>query len=600
MKLLLRYLRRYRHLVFLALLLATMDQLFINLNPYIIGTRLIDPFASKARYFREHGLEADYVRGVFSGILMIVVVSTMAWLSKGFQSFTVNKIVRRLGADLYSDVQSHVLCLPYRDFEDQRSGEILSILQRARTDSETFINKFVNVLFVSIIGLGFVVFISFRLSPLLPVLYVTGAVVLSVITNFLSRKIKAIQKGIMAETNALAGSTTESLRNIELLKSLGLIQQEIRRLNKANFRILKNELKKIKNIRSIGFVYSAFIQTLHQVFTFSLLLFVFYDKLTVGQLMMMQLYFYFIFGYLGELNLVIVAYREAEISLTNLQQLLDMPKDTVCRHPEKIGPITHLRFENIRFQHRSAIRPALESISLEIKLGETVAIVGPSGSGKTTLVKLLVGLYSPTSGNIYYNGCMHDRIDYDEMRHQLGLVTQDTQLFSGTIKENLLFLDPAADDDTIGEVLRRTACQNLLDRAPKGVDSVIGEGGLKLSGGERQRLSIARSLVRRSRLIIFDEATSSLDSLTEREITDTIRSITQQKEYITLMIAHRLSTVMFADRIYVLDKGRIVETGNHRSLLEKKGLYNAMWREQTGEWKESVIVPPGKIPVNEQ
>lgn len=588
MKLLLRYLNRYRHLVFLALLLATVDQIFINLNPYIIGIKLIDPFASKARYFRDHGMKATYIHGIVIGILMIAAVSTVAWLTKGFQNFTINKIVRKLGADLYTDIQSHILSLPYRDFEDQRSGEVLSILQRARQDSEIFINKFVNVLFVSIIGLCVVVVISVRLNPLMPVLYITGAVVLSVVTNYLSRKIRAIQKDILTETNALAGSTTESLRNIELLKSLGLIRQEIRRLNKANFGILKNELKKIKDMRSIGFVYSAFIQTLHQCFTFFLLLFVFYDRLTVGQLMMMQLYFYFVFGYLGELNQVIVAYREAEASLNKLQELFDLPQEVITEQPEKIGPIASLRFEEVGFQHASAIRPALEKISFEIGLGETVAIVGPSGSGKTTLVKLLVGLYTPGEGTIYYNERPHDRIDYDEMRHQVGLVTQDTQLFSGSIKENLLFLHPEASEGRLGEVLRQSACQNLLERAPNGVDTLIGEGGLKLSGGERQRLSIARSLIRRSRLLIFDEATSSLDSLTEKEITDTIRSITRQQDYITLMIAHRLSTIMFADRIYVLDKGRIVETGDHQTLLEKRGLYNAMWREQTGEWRDTV------------
>jgi len=172
------------------------------------------------------------------------------------------------------------------------------------------------------------------------------------------------------------------------------------------------------------------------------------------------------------------------------------------------------------------------------------------------------------------------------LRHQLGLVTQDTQLFSGTIKENLLFVNSSATDAEIQMVLDKAACQSILGRANQGLDTVIGEGGLKLSGGERQRLSIARALLRRPTLMIFDEATSSLDSITEEEISKTIRSITAQREHITIMIAHRLSTIMHADRIYVLEKGKIIETGTHESLIEEKGLYYAMWRQQIGERKE--------------
>jgi ATP-binding cassette subfamily B protein len=171
------------------------------------------------------------------------------------------------------------------------------------------------------------------------------------------------------------------------------------------------------------------------------------------------------------------------------------------------------------------------------------------------------------------------------LRNQIGFVTQDTQLFSGSIKENLLFVNPEATDSDLQDVLQKAACQNLLSRAEKGLDTMIGEGGLKLSGGEKQRLSIARALLRKPKLLLFDEATSALDSLTEEEITDTIRDISRQGNQVTILIAHRLSTIMHADRIYVLEKGDVVETGNHEKLLVEKGLYYAMWRQQIGERK---------------
>ncbi|MER3464296.1 MAG: ABC transporter ATP-binding protein, partial [Chitinophagaceae bacterium] len=217
--------------------------------------------------------------------------------------------------------------------------------------------------------------------------------------------------------------------------------------------------------------------------------------------------------------------------------------------------------------------------------GETIAFVGPSGSGKTTLMKLLVGLYRPQEGVIYYNGLDENQINFNDLRNQIGFVTQDTQLFSGTIKENLLFVNPNATESELMDALNKSSCQNLLARAEKGIDTMIGEGGLKLSGGERQRLSIARALVRRPKLLLFDEATSALDSLTEEEITDTIREVSSTENQITILIAHRLSTIMHADRIYVLERGVIVETGTHDKLLDEKGLYYAMWRQQIGERK---------------
>jgi ATP-binding cassette subfamily B protein len=583
MKLLLHYLSRYKGLVFLALLLAVTDQLFINLNPYIFGNFIVDPFANKVAYFRQHGLGSVYFRGIVTGVLMIAGGSTIAWIAKGFQIYTSNVIIRRFGADLYADVQRHTLQLPYVDFEDERSGEILSLLQKARLDIETFITKFMNVLFAGVVALAIVIVIAFRLSPLLPVVYVVAAILLTTVTGYLSRKVKSIQKDILTDTGSLMGSATESLRNMELVKSLGLVGQEIRRLSDTHFRILKNELIKIKKIRSISFFYGAFVQTINQGIMFLLLAFLFYDSLSVGQLVMMQIYFYLVFGTLGDFNNAVISFHEVSASLDSLHTLLRKPVEYRPSRPEKIGPLASLSFDNVLFQYRSATRPALEYISFEAQLGETVAFAGPSGSGKTTLVKLLTGLYPPVEGNICYNGHGHSNIDFDDLRRQIGLVTQEAHLFSGSIRENMLFAYPEATDEMILEALRQASCQQLLSAARNGIETRIGEGGLKLSGGERQRLAIARSLLRRSRLLIFDEATSSLDSLTEREITDTIRQITRRQSYITILIAHRLSTLLFADRIYVMEGGRIVETGAHTELLECKGLYYAMWRQQTGE-----------------
>jgi ATP-binding cassette subfamily B protein len=248
-----------------------------------------------------------------------------------------------------------------------------------------------------------------------------------------------------------------------------------------------------------------------------------------------------------------------------------------------------LSFKNVAFKHNTAAQKAINNISFDVNVGETIAFVGPSGSGKSTLMKLLVGLYRPQEGKILYNNLDETELRFDDLRNQIGFVTQDTNLFSGTIKENLLFVNPSVSEDELMDALNKASCQNLLARAEKGLDTTIGEGGLKLSGGEKQRLSIARALLRKPKLLLFDEATSALDSLTEEEITDTIRSISLEGNQITILIAHRLSTIMHADRIYVLEKGDVVETGTHEALLEEKGLYYAMWRQQIGERKTKVL-----------
>ncbi|WP_343745467.1 ABC transporter ATP-binding protein [Chitinophaga sp.] len=592
MKLLLHYLKKYKWLVVLAMALASINQLFSLLDPMIFGW-IIDRFASHPHTTLKGGdilrPEGQYLSGVLILIGAAVGVAMVSRIAKAFQDYFVNVIVQKFGAQVYTDGLRHSLRLPYQQFEDQRSGETLAILQKVRTDCEKFITAFVNVLFVSLIGVVFVMIYAAMVHWTLPFVYLIGCVLLAVLMSVLSRKIKVIQKTIVKETTALAGSTTESLRNIELVKSLGLTHQEIRRLNSTTIKILMLELKKVRSIRSISFVQGTFVNLMRQSILFLLLFYIYRDYVSIGQLMTLQLYSFFIFGPLQELGNIILNYREAQVSLLNFQGILNTPVEETPAHPVKINHIDDLTFRQVSFKHLTAATKALDKVNFSARVGETIAFVGPSGSGKTTLVKLLVGLYKPNEGHILYNGVDANEADMDDLRHQVGFVTQDTQLFAGTIRENLLFVNPGATDAEIMDALNKAACYSLLARADKGLETVIGEGGIKISGGEKQRLSIARALLRKPRLLVFDEATSALDSITEEEITKTVRQVTASKQHITVMIAHRLSTIMHADRIYVLEKGHIVETGRHDELLEEKGLYYAMWRQQIGERKLETV-----------
>jgi ATP-binding cassette subfamily B protein len=298
-----------------------------------------------------------------------------------------------------------------------------------------------------------------------------------------------------------------------------------------------------------------------------------------------------IFGPLRQLGSFILIYREAEASLQAFDQLMQKPVEKRPDDPVEIGPVESLRFEDVVFRFRTATANAIDGVSFEAKLGDTIAFVGPSGSGKSTLVKLLVGLYAPTSGAIFIDDVPTNSLRYNRVRRQIGFVTQDPQLFSGTIRENLLLVSPDATDEQMMAALDKAAATPILERSGQGLDTRIGEGGAKVSGGERQRISIARALLRQPQLLIFDEATSALDSITEQEITDSVRQISANNQHIVIMIAHRLSTISYADRIYVLEKGSIVETGTHEQLLAQFGLYYAMWRQQSGERDMEEFLP---------
>lgn len=578
MQLLRDYLKKYWKLCVAVLVLAAVNQIFSLLDP-LIFRHIIDQYATN---YDAYTLQ-EFFRGVFKLLLLAVGVAFVSRVAKNFQDYFLNEVTQKIGAELYSNGVKHSLALPFVVFEDQRSGETLGILQKVRTDVEKFIASSINITFVSLIGFIFVTVYAISIYWGIAVVYAATIPVIGGLSYFLTKKVKVIQQEIVRETTALAGSTTESLRNIELVKSLGLVDQEIGRLNTTTQKILALELKKLRYIRSVSFVQGTCINILRTSILLFMLYLIFIGTITFGQFFSLFVYSFFVFGPLQELGNVLNTYREVEVSLKKYMSILDIPTEVVPEHPRKIDRLEKIAFESVTFKYPTGTEPAVSNISFDARLGETIAFVGPSGSGKTSIVKLLAGLYQPKDGHVLYNTIAEDEVDMQSIREQIGFVTQDTQLFAGTIRENLLFVMPKATDEECLDALRKSACDDLLLRGGKGLDTMIGEGGVKVSGGEKQRLSIARALLRKPKLLIFDEATSALDSITEEEITSTIRDVTENSSHITVLIAHRLSTVMHADRIYVLEKGNIIEVGSHEQLLAEKGLYGAMWREQIGE-----------------
>ena len=582
MKLLYAYLKKHKMLLFFALLMAAINICFSLSDSVITGKLMQDCGVGISKY---KGQELNFIKSVGFWLSLSLGAAMISRITKNFQDYFTNIVIQRTGAEMYTDGIKKSLDLPYEEFEDQRSGETLSKLTKVRIDSEKLITLSISLIFQTVIGFIFVIVYVSRIDYRISIIFLITAPIIALISSYLGKKIKIVSRKIVNQTNALAGSTTESLRNIELVKSLGLTYQEEKRLNLNTLKILQLELEKIRFIRSLSFIQGTTVHFLRTCVVFTLYYFLFGNKIIVGDLLTMVFFTFFIFGPLQELGSFIIALNETKVSMENFKDLLNAPKEFRPKNAKHVGSIETLLFSNVSFKHKTAKHPAVEDITFDIKQGETVAFVGPSGAGKTTLVKLLVGLYPPAKGHVKYNSIDSSEIDLLDLRKQLGFVTQDAQLFSGTIRENLLFVKPSATDKELLEVLHKASCDKLLERAEDGLNSTIGEGGIKISGGEKQRLSIARAILRNPNLLIFDEATSALDSITEEEINTTIRNISD-KNRITVLIAHRLSTVMHADKIFVLEQGRIIEQGRHEALLEEKGLYYAMWRQQIGERKK--------------
>ncbi|MEO6173737.1 MAG: ABC transporter ATP-binding protein [Flavobacterium circumlabens] len=578
MKILWKYLKPHRNLVFLSLLLAGIAQLLTLVDPVIFG-KIIDQYATNKSNLPENEL----ISGIVYWLGIALGISVFARLSKAAQDYITRKAVAGFGMSIFNDGLKQTLRLSYQEFEESRSGTTLSVLQKVKTDSERFINSFINVMYSSLIGVGFLIWYSINKNWLLVPVFFIGVVLLGSLTGLVSKRIKGIQKSINRQTDKQAGVITESLRNIELVKSLGLTFAEIKRMNQQTLRIYNLEMQKAKKVSVLSFLQGNMLNLLKQSILFILLWLIFRKVLTTGELIAMQFISTAIFTPLQDLGNMIILYREADASLKTFDRLMNRPIETRPENSVEVDQLESLEFKNVIFKHKTAGYNAIDDISFKISLGNTIAFVGPSGSGKSTLVKLLVGLYIPVEGAIYFNDINSDQIRYNPLRRQIGFVTQDTQLYAGSIKDNLLFVNPAATDEEIDEALRKASATALIAKASHGLHTILGESGMKLSGGEKQRLSIARALLRKPQLLIFDEATSALDSLTEEQITATIREISLSRKRMTILIAHRLSTIMHADTIYVLEKGKISETGTHDELLEKKGLYYSMWRQQVGE-----------------
>ena len=574
MKVLRHYLRLNAKAVVYALVMAAIAQSCLLLDPLIMQ-HVLDRYSHLPRTAEW----SDFLSGTAVWLGAIVASVALAWISKSEQTVTVERVSQLVGAGIFSDGVRSCLRMPFFNFEKQRSGERVEGLHRLRRNIEKLLKTFFNKIFTSLLALVLIIVYTTHVYWGLTLCFLTVAPTLTWISFLVTRSIRKTNEELLRRHSGIAGNTTETLRNIELVKSLGLTQQEISRFDEDAAAIVKLELRKVKASRVYTFFHGACVHLMRLGLLTLLLYLRFRNLISMGQFLAIYLYSYAVFGPMQELGGLFLEFRETEASLTEFSDLLlDPPAENI--EGAISGKIRTIGFDRVSFRYPGRANTVLKDICFHVDAGETVAFVGPSGAGKTTLVKLICALYPPLTGSVLFNDIPATELDPEALRMRMGLVTQDTQLFSGSIRDNLLVVRPESTDDELLEKLQQASAMPILNRAPSGLDTLLGEGALRLSGGERQRIAIARALLREPDLILFDEATSSLDAITEREIAESFLRASRERNMMSVLIAHRLSTVVRSDRIYVLDKGEIVESGTHRDLLRLGGLYWRLWQQQ--------------------
>ncbi|GAB4475676.1 MAG: ABC transporter ATP-binding protein [Anaerolineae bacterium] len=564
---LLGYLRPYRGRLVLALIALLATTLIGLIFPFVIQT-LIDSVLQSG--------DMTALNRITGALVALFVVR---FFFGYIERFMLEYAGERVVIDIRQQVYRHLLDLPVQFFTERRSGEIVSRLASdaslVRTALTNNIATLISQLLTLIGAIAIVVMINWRMTLFVLAL----APVMALIAAFFGRRVRAISTEVQDE---LAGSSTiveEVLQGIRVVKSFVREQFEIERYNRSMERTFNAALRLTRVRAAFGpLIFSVMFMAIVAVLWFGGRE-VIAGRLTAGGLTSFLFYLMFIAGSFGAFTGLYTQLQEALGAARRIFEVLDtQPGIQDKPGAEELGAVEgRITFENVTFAYDERV-DVLEDVSIEIEPGEVLALVGPSGAGKSTFVSMIPRFYDPVAGRILIDG--HDLRDVTQrsLREQIGIVPQDTMLFGGTIRENILYGRLDASEEEIIAAAKAANAHEFIMALPDGYDTIVGERGVKLSGGQRQRVAIARAILKDPRILLLDEATSSLDSESEGLVQEALERLMQGRT--TIIIAHRLSTVQIADRIAVLDRGHLVELGTHSMLLEQDGLYAKLYRMQ--------------------
>ena len=556
----------------LLLLLTIAATSFLTLFPSILTGRIID-----------EGLMKLDMRALVKYILLSLAVMLGANLTGVLQSYINTWIAQHITFDMRNQMYAHLQKMSQRFFTTNNQGDIITRMtsdidgvKQLITNNLTFIlSDFVTVI-ISLIAM-------FRKNWILATIGIIIVPLFTVPTRRAGKTRWKVTNESQACNDEINGILNETLSvSGQLLSKLFCREKyEYDRYRTANQRMVQLNIKESMAGRWFRVVLSTFtgIGPMLIYLVSGILIIRHGAKLTIGDITVLVALLSKMYMPVNSLLNTHVDWIRSMALFTRIFDYFDIPVE-IENTPDAIIPervVGNVTFDHVGFGYEKD-RPVLKDVSFELKSGHSIAIVGPSGSGKSTIINLIPRLYDVNEGSVSFDGVDVRRLDLGFLRSQVGVVSQETYLFNGTIRQNLLYAKPDATDEEMEAALKKANIWEYVSKQPEGLDALVGNRGLKLSGGEKQRLSIARVLLKNPTIFIFDEATSALDSISEQKIQEAIDPIIQSRT--SILIAHRLSTILAADEILVLKDGRIIERGQHKDLVGHEGVYRELYETQ--------------------
>ncbi|CAN5692450.1 ABC transporter ATP-binding protein [soil metagenome] len=593
---LIRYAAAYRKRVWLAAICSVLNKVFDLAPPALIGVAVDVVVAQEESFLARWG-----VVDVWHQLLLLSAITFVIWILESLFEYAYALLWRNLAQDVQHDLRldayQHLQGLELAYFEERSTGGLMSVLSDDINQLERFLDKGANDLLqvattVLVIGAAFFVLApSVAWMAVLPMpLVVWGSV-------WYQRRLAPFYADIRARVGLLNSRLVNNLGGITTIKSftaeafeVGQVREESDAYRDANRRAIRWSAAFVPLIRMVilvGFTATLLFGGMEAV----------NGNMTVGTYSVLVFLTQRLLWPLTRLGETLDQYQRAMASTNRVMGLLDTPFEIHPGErilaPERVKGEVELRGVTFAYTDRE---PALRDVTIHIPAGATVGIVGPTGSGKSTLVKLLLRLYEVQQGEVLLDGVSVRELQLDHLRQAIGLVSQDSFLFHGTVRENIAYGSWAADEAAISRAARLAEAHEFIERLPQGYHTMVGERGQKLSGGQRQRIALARAILKNPRILILDEATSAVDNETEAAIQRSIEHLAHERT--TIAIAHRLSAVRSADLIYVLSDGRVAECGTHEELVAAGGVYAGLWQVQTGSLRLAMARhPPNHEPV---
>ena len=513
-------------------------------------------------------------------LIVLMLIATIArCLFRFLQEYLVKKLSYRSIMRFRRDAYTNAIRMPLLHFSTRGVADTMSRFIQDSSRIHTGITTLLGKVVREPLTIVFVAMGAFAINAKITLFVIMGAPIAGFVIGQLGRKMKKASKKTLQNWSRMLGRLQESLQGIRIVKGYHQEAQEEQIFEKINKRLIKQQFRVAKITAASGPLLEVLGMTAACSAMIAASFYLAGDRMNISDFFTLVL----LLGAMAEsgrkLGNVFPRLQAANAAAERMCYLLDVPAEQESAGARELGRLTQsLSVRGVSFRYPEQLEPALSGIDLDVRAGQTVAIVGPNGSGKTTLVSLFPRFYQPSEGAILIDGQDIAEATLASLREQIGIVTQQTIVFNDTVGANIAYAKPTASQEEVIEAAKRAYAHEFIEQLPNGYDTIVGEQGAKLSGGQLQRLTIARAILRDPAILIFDEATSQIDSESEAKIQKAILEFAEGRT--SFIIAHRLSTIIHADRIVVLEAGRIAATGTHEELIDRCKLYRQLYEMQ--------------------